>query len=122
MKRILVVDDNEGILDVVSIILEGEGYEVHQLIEPDQVLSLTTDDLPDLILLDIWMSGADGRVICRALKDQPHTQQVPVVLMSANKDIAEIADSAGADGYLAKPFEMDDLIEIVKRYSDTQTM
>lgn len=117
MKKILVIDDNEGILDVVSIILEGEGYEVHQLIEPEQVASLGSDDLPDLILLDIWMSGADGRVICRALKDQPHTQHVPIVLMSANKDIAEIAASAGADSYLAKPFEMEDLIAIVKRFS-----
>ncbi|WP_166333485.1 response regulator [Sphingobacterium chungjuense] len=122
MKRILVVDDNEGILDVVGIILEAEGYDVQKLIEPDQVLSLTSDDLPDLILLDIWMSGADGRVICKALKDRPHTRHVPIILMSANKDIAEIADNAGADGYLAKPFEMQDLIEIVKRYSDKQVM
>ncbi len=116
MKKILVIDDNEGILDVVSIILESEGYEVHQLIEPNRVTQLPLADMPDLILLDIWMSGADGRVICRQLKDQPHTRHVPIVLMSANKDIAEIADSAGADGYLAKPFEMDDLIMIVKRY------
>lgn len=119
MKKILVVDDNEGILDVVSIILEGEGYDVRQVIEPDQMMKLD-EDLPDLILLDIWMSGADGRVICKQLKDQPSTKHLPVVLMSANKDIEEIAAEAGADGYLAKPFEMQDLIDIVKRFIDKQ--
>ncbi|MCL7987606.1 response regulator [Sphingobacterium sp. lm-10] len=115
MKKILVVDDNEGILDVLSIILEGEGYEVQQIIEPEKVLNLGSD-LPDLILLDIWMSGADGRVICRHLKDQPKTKHVPVLLMSANKDIAEIAEEASADGYIAKPFEMEELIEMVGRF------
>lgn len=116
MKKVFVVDDNEGILDVISIILEGEGYEVLQIIEPDQVMDLHAD-LPDLILLDIWMSGADGRVICRHLKDKPQTKHIPVLLMSANKDIAEIAATAGADAYIAKPFEMQDLIDIVARFT-----
>lgn len=108
-KRILIADDNPGILDVVSIILESEGYEVRSTADPQHVLQIK-DDPPGLILLDIWMGGTDGRHICKQLKADHSTRHIPVILMSANSDIKAIAKESGADGFIAKPFEIDELI------------
>lgn len=116
-KRILLADDDPGILDAVGLLLEFEGYEVAST--PNGASLLTMDnDLPDLVLLDIWMSGIDGRDICRQLKQQPHTQQIPVVLFSASRDIERSAIAAGADGFLAKPFEISDLLSKIREYFD----
>jgi CheY-like chemotaxis protein len=68
---------------------------------------------PDLLLLDIWMSGLDGREICKALKLQDHTKHIPIILVSANRDTEQIAHDAGADDFLNKPFDMDDLLRKV---------
>jgi CheY-like chemotaxis protein len=115
MKKILVADDDSGILDAISMMLEFAGYDVTTTMDGASLLTL--EALPDLVLLDIWMSGVDGRDICRQLKQQPHTQQTPVVLLSASRHIERSALEAGADDFLAKPFEMDDLLEKVHRFT-----
>lgn len=114
-KKILAADDNEDILEVLAMMLESEGYLVTTVLKAEEVLELK-EDLPDLILLDIWMSGVDGRDICKRLKNEPLTRHIPIILVSANKDTEEIALKAGADSFLCKPFEMDDLLKKVARY------
>jgi CheY-like chemotaxis protein len=71
---------------------------------------------PDLLLLDMWMSGEDGREICRYLKKEAETKHIPIIMISAGRDIKEAAKEAGADDFLAKPFEFDDLLKLVKKY------
>lgn len=115
IKRILIADDNPGILEVVSIILESEGYEVKSTANPEYVLQ-AKEDLPGLILLDIWMGGTDGRLICKQLKANSATRHIPVILMSANSELQTIAEESGADGFIAKPFEIDDLIHQIQSY------
>ena len=115
LKKIMVADDNPGILDAIGIILEFEGYEVSCLENGDTLLTME-NEFPDLLLLDIWMSGVDGRDICKHLKQKPSTSKIPIVLVSASRDIEQSALEAGADDFLAKPFEMDDLLEKVKKY------
>ncbi|MDB5231780.1 MAG: response regulator receiver protein [Chitinophagaceae bacterium] len=108
-KKIMVIDDDEAILDVVSIMLEQEGYEV--IINKGNNISLTNKDImPDLILLDVRLSGIDGRTICKNLKASELLKSLPVILFSANADIKEIAASCGADGYVAKPFNKKTLV------------
>ena len=114
-KRIMLADDDPGILDAVSILLEFEGYNVTCTPNGASLLTMQTD-LPDLILLDIWMSGVDGRDICRQLKQNTLTSNLPIVMVSASKDIERSALDAGADGFLAKPFEMDDLLQKIEQY------
>lgn len=114
-KKIIIADDDPGILDAVGILLEFEGYEVSSTPNGKTLLSMK-DGFPDLVLLDIWMSGVDGRDICRQLKQQPDTCDIPVVLLSASKDIERSAIEAGADDFLAKPFEITDLLEKIERY------
>jgi CheY-like chemotaxis protein len=115
LKKIMIADDDPGILDAVGIMLEYEGYEVHSTLNGASLLTMDSE-FPDLVLLDIWMSGIDGRDICRHLKKNPHTGKIPVVLISASKDIERSAMEAGADDFLAKPFEIDDLLEKIEKY------
>lgn len=112
-KTIMVVDDNQGVLDVMTIMLEHGGYEVTTATDGRSVRSLE-EPLPDLILLDIMISGTDGRELCKALKGNDKTKNLPVLLLSANIDIKKISETCGADGYLSKPFDMKYMLDLVE--------
>ena len=114
-NRIMVVDDDPAILDVLRMILEDEGYEVISATSEDEVLGWDSD-WPEVILLDIWLSGGSGQTICRQLKDDPATSQIPVILVSANQDAERIARDSGADGFIRKPFDLDDILDMVRRH------
>jgi DNA-binding response OmpR family regulator len=115
-KKIMVADDDAGILEAMQIILEDAGYEV-MATEDGQTVQDMKDDLPDALLLDIWMSGMDGTCICQHLKSQNRTKRIPIILCSANKDTQKLTKECGADDYIAKPFEMMDLLNKVKKYT-----
>ncbi len=119
-KKILIADDDPAILDVVTIILEDAGYEVSSTEKGEELMNLS-GLLPDIILLDIWMLGKDGSDICRHLKTNPETKNIPVVIVSANREIKKIASECLADDYLAKPFEIDDLIAIIGKTFNSNT-
>jgi DNA-binding response OmpR family regulator len=114
-KRILVADDNPAILDAVKIMLEEEGYEVETTVDGATVQDMKMP-LPNLLLLDLWMSGIDGRDICKLLKDSDATKYLPVIIISATKDIEQIAMDSGADDFISKPFQMESLLEIVAKH------
>lgn len=116
-KRILVIDDDPDILEILDIIFQQEGYEV--------ILSETGDEAdhigdinPDLILLDLEIksSNKDGAVICAYLKSQPETQKLPIVLLSSKSDVGKICSECGADDYLRKPFDILQLSTKIKQY------
>jgi len=111
-KTIMIADDDPGVLDALCLMLEYEGYDV--LCTPNGADALNIqNNMPDLLLLDIWMSGVDGRDICKQLKKQPATKNLPIVLISASQDIERSALESGADDFLAKPFEMNELLKKV---------
>jgi CheY-like chemotaxis protein len=114
IKTIMIADDDPGILDAICIMLEFEGYKVYCTPDGAEILSMH-GNLPDLLLLDIWMSGIDGRDICKQLKQNPNTSKLPIVLISASQDIERSAIAAGANDFLAKPFEIDDLLEKIAK-------
>ncbi len=116
-KKILVADDDQGILDVMRMILELEGYEVRTTQDGSLVRDLSLQS-PDLLLLDIGLSGYDGKEICLALKARKKTKHMPIIMVSANKDIARITKEAGADGFVIKPFDMNDLLSTVATYAN----
>jgi len=117
-KKIMIADDDPGILDALGIMLEFEGYHVTSINNGTALLNMESD-LPDLLLLDIWMSGTDGRDICRLLKQNKKTCMLPIVLISASNDIERSARAAGADDFIAKPFEINDLLEKIKNCTAT---
>lgn len=112
---ILVVDDDPDILDALRFMLEDEGYRVQTSEKGDYAESLrdSSDGLPDLILLDVLLSGKDGRAICRKLKSQDHTSHVPIVMISAHPDAEHSVREVGADAFVAKPFSIDLLLSTV---------
>ena len=115
MKRVLVVDDHPDILEVVKMTLEMAGYEVSTSLTGGCFQQMETD-LPDLILLDVLLSGEDGCANCQRLKDDEKTRHIPVILLSAHTGLREIAERCGANDILVKPFRLTELREIVKKY------
>src|SRR5437868_2536361 len=105
-KKIFIADDDRDILQIMLMMLQTKPYEVEITTNPANIFN-KVDDLPDLILLDIWMSGVDGREICGQLKKNERTKNIPVVFISANSNIKNIAEQYHADDYISKPFEMD---------------
>lgn len=118
-KKILVADDDPAILEVLTFMLEDAGYDIKTTVS-GQTEKMAQEFLPHLILLDIWMAGSDGRTICKSLKRQKLTRHIPIIMISANKDTKKIAKEAGADDFMAKPFEMDDLLTKVAKYTKSR--
>ena len=116
MKKLLVVDDEEDILEFLKVILEDEGYIVFTTDKDDYLESLQNDTLPDLILLDLLLSGKDGREIVKYLKMNERTKHIPVIMFSAHPSAREITKQAGADDFVAKPFEIDLLLNKIAHY------
>jgi DNA-binding response OmpR family regulator len=112
---ILVVDDDPAILDALRFLFEDEGYRVQTSEKGDYAESLRDENggLPDLIVLDVLLSGKDGRTICRKLKSQDMTQHIPIVMISAYPDAEHSAKEVGADAFVAKPFSVDEVLAIV---------
>jgi DNA-binding response OmpR family regulator len=115
-KKILVIDDEPDILEFLQELLEHEGYAVTITDKAEYVENLRAGDSPDLILIDVLLSGKDGRDIVKRLKSQEATRNVPVIMFSAHLNAEKSARKAGADDFVAKPFEMDEVLEkIAKR-------
>ena len=108
-KKIMIADDDPGILDAVEMMLKFEGYNVLATEIGSNVLKLEKE-IPDLLLLDIWMAGEDGRDICREFKKRINTKNIPVIMISASTELERSAKEAGADDFLEKPFNMNELL------------
>jgi CheY-like chemotaxis protein len=117
--KILVADDDAGVRDLCRTVLANEGFQVQEAENAPACLSNVRRDPPDLILLDWMMPGLDGMDALRALKANPRTREIPVVMLTALDGLPEItvATYNGADGYITKPFEIADLLALVRRFT-----
>ena len=117
MKRILVVDDNLDILQIVKIILENYGFEVVVTPNGEETLLKADTFHPQLILMDVFLSsGIDGREICKTLKSKSETKDIPVILFSAQVKMEDGFKNWGADDFISKPFEVKELIGKIKSH------
>lgn len=114
-RKILVADDDPAILDSIKMMLEFCDYKVETLAD-GAVIAKLQQEKPGLVLLDIWMSGTDGRDICKKLKAMKDTKDIPVILISASRDIEKSTKEAGANDFLAKPFEMNELLNKIEKH------
>ncbi|MEN0053002.1 MAG: response regulator [Mucilaginibacter sp.] len=118
-KKILVIEDDKDIRDTIVYVLEEEQYEV---IASDnaRILKKLNNVEPDLILLDNWLtdwtSDANGQQLSKELKNDPATSHIPIIIISAVNNLKEIAEAGEADGYLKKPFDLIELVDIVKKH------
>lgn len=116
MKKILVVDDDDDVLDTIQVILEIGGYDVEPLNDAAMVFERTAEFEPDLILLDVVLGKIDGRVICSQLKSHEDTNHIPILMMSGLYDLEEVAEMECApDDFMPKPFKIDVLLEKIER-------
>ena len=117
---VLVADDDEDILMLVAFRLERAGYDVITARSGEQALNLALANTPDLAVLDVMMPGLDGYGVTRELRRTDATSEVPVILLTARAEEADVARgmAAGADDYVKKPFDARDLRERVKRLLD----
>lgn len=114
-KKILIIEDDTDILEILSHILEEEGYEVSALKNGRDIEKIAIDH-PDLIICDIWMPYRKGTEICKILKDDPETKDIPFILISTTMNLPQIARKCGADGYVEKPFHIQEMVNMVKTY------
>lgn len=113
-KTILLFDDDVNILEVCTIILENYGYQVATSETSHDIIEKVTAVKPDVILMDNWIPEIGGIKATQLVKQHPDFNHIPVIYVSANNDIQLLAEEAGADSYLEKPFNLDDLENAVK--------
>ncbi len=121
MKKVMIIEDDEAISDILSIILTNEGYLVVSGKGNELMMTTSGLSLPDLFLIDRNLPGIDGIAICRTLKSDPATQHIPVVMISANHSFIKPAAAAGADACIPKPFSRQELLETVGQFCGTPT-
>jgi DNA-binding response OmpR family regulator len=113
-KRILVIDDDADILEILSYLLSDHGYLVETLATGEAVFQTIHHFHPDLVLMDVMLAGMDGRVICKDIKLHEETKTLPVILISASHDLARsLHQRVAPNDFLAKPFDLDDLLDKV---------
>jgi DNA-binding response OmpR family regulator len=115
MERILIIDDDPDVLTVLQIILRKKGYQVTTAWQEQQVYDKVASEKPNLIMMDVLLSGADGRHICRNLKNSIH-KSIPIIMFSAHPGAQKNMDSCGADDFLAKPFQEKSLLAKIEKH------
>ena len=115
-KRILILDDNEDILEIVQEVLRYEDYEVKAITEAKNFLAIAEAFRPDLFLLDYKLPDGNGADICRLFKSQLAFSAVPVIIFSAYTHPGTNFQNVGCDGVIAKPFDLSELTETLQRH------
>lgn len=117
-QKILIVEDEESLLKLESILLTSKGYDVRGVSDGQQALDAIEEERPDLVLLDIMLPEIDGFEVCQRIKDNPETRAIPVIMLTAKKSREDMArgEKVGADWYITKPFKSAMVIETIQRF------
>lgn len=115
MKKVLVVDDNKDIVWVVETILKRYGFDVISTMRGEEVISKAKKFNPQIILLDVFLSGIDGIEICNSLKTLPETRDIPIIMFSAHTNRQDVMKFCGADDFLSKPFDANELVKKINK-------
>ena len=117
-ERILVVEDERSIADLVAEALKRQGYRVETAGDGDQALEAAETTLPDLIILDLMLPKLDGWEVCRRLREEETTRRIPIIMLTARRDEKDVVAGLelGADDYLRKPFSLAELLARVKAH------
>ena len=116
-KRILIVEDEMPIRVMMNQFFSAQGYESALVSDAEQALEFLKKETPDLVITDVMFPGMDGWELCKAIKGNPRTKSVPVIVLTGKATALEVmAYESGADSYLSKPFSNDELIRIVQGF------
>jgi len=120
-KKILVIENDRDIRDIVSFILEEAGFKCLGMPEPEKIEQVKTFD-PDIILIDEFINNKPGHRLCHRIKQEETLQHLPVIILSTANNIELIAEECKANDFVRKPFDMDELIAKVIRVIDNQQL
>lgn len=118
MKKILIVDDEADIIEILQFVLEAQGYECITAMDGEEGLRLAKELLPDLIILDVMMPKINGYKISRLLKYDAKYKNIPILMITARsqEEDKNIGEETGVDEYITKPFQVDYVLQKVKSY------
>jgi len=116
-KRVLIFDDDEDLLEIFTFLFEEGGWDVHTRQVCDNPVETAIQIGPNLILMDNWIPSTGGIEATRLLKSDKRTKQIAVIYISANNEIKKLSEQAGADGFLAKPFDLNTLLAQAEQLS-----
>lgn len=114
MKKILIVDDDESIIEALKNALEMEDYHVKTALDGREIFTVIEGFGPDLIILDVLLPGQDGQEVCRNLKTSKTTKYIPIIMTSAQQISKKVTTAYGADDFIAKPFTISKLLAKIK--------
>jgi len=114
MSKIVLVDDSKDLLEVLKFFLEEKGYEVKTATNEYELQSIIKSFSPDLIILDIYLRGEDGREICKELRRNQETQYLCIIIFSASANSLLNYKEYGADGYIEKPFGLNEIVDKIE--------
>lgn len=115
MKRILIVDDDLAILEVMTMLLESEDYHVVTVANGDKLKQALDKHKPDLVILDIWLPGLHGDALANWMRSEEKYKNIPIVLMSASNEAHKLAANAKVDACIDKPFDISHLTDTITR-------
>jgi len=115
MAKILLIDDDPDIRQMMGLMLKKEGYEVETASRREEALELLGKEKPSLILLDVLLSGFDGRELCREIKANEATSDIPIIMLSGHPSASQQFESYGANDFIAKPIQTKSLLEKLSR-------
>lgn len=118
MKKILIVDDEQDIVESLKFVLEVAGFKCHCAYNGEDGLTMAKKIQPDLIILDVMMPKINGFKICRLLKYDAKYKNIPILMVTARSQVEDqlIGEETGVDEYITKPFDLDEIVEKVKNY------
>lgn len=114
-KKVLIFDDDADLLSIFQFLFEDIGWEVVSFDSCDEVVKIATETSPDLILMDNWIPAIGGIAATQLLKADPALKHIPVIYISANNDVKSLSEQAGADAFIAKPFNFEELESLAKK-------
>jgi DNA-binding response OmpR family regulator len=117
-SRIVIIEDEPDIVEVISYNLKREGYQVSSAARGDDGINLVRNKAPSLVILDLMLPGVDGLSVCQQLKADPLTKDIPIIIVSAKEEESDVVIGLGlgADDYVAKPFSPRELLARVKAF------
>ena len=115
-KKILVVDDEEKLISNLKVFLEINGYEVTTAANGQEGLDAARKEKPDLVISDVMMPKMDGYTMLKEFKFTEGLENVPVIMLTAKDGLSDLCEIEGAAQFLVKPFELNMLLEVVKKY------
>ncbi|MEO5647846.1 MAG: response regulator transcription factor [Chitinophagaceae bacterium] len=114
--KVLVIDDDADITAMMRLVLRSEGFEVEATTRTEDIFEKARNYKPNVILLDVFLTGYDGRDICKQFKFHPETKNIPIIMISGHETVSDTIVDYGANDFLLKPFKLEALLNMIKTH------